>query len=186
MIKVNRFIVLFSFIVLLSGCRSKPVVNVNKDNSANQQKSNVSSVNPNELKNSKYDLTALNVVLPQNWHLNTSDKVQYNFVDEKGENRGWIISSKYEDDFDFKNVKPNHSSIINDEYIDIPLATCRLFTLDADNGTAASGITGTHNDYYAIIIIKEKIIYKLEFSKNDKKSQTKEQFIEILKSLSFK
>lgn len=63
---------------------------------------------------------------------------------------------------------------------------CRLYTLDFDNGTAASGITGTHNDYYAIITIKQKAIYIFEFSKNDKKPQTKEQFIEILKNLSLR
>lgn len=80
-------------------------------------------------------------------------------------------------------MKPNHSSIINDEHIDISLGKCILITLDADNGTATSGITGTHNDYYAIIIVKGSFVYTLEFCKDDKKLETKEQFIEILKNL---
>ena len=136
--------------------------------------------------NSNYNLTTLNIVLPPNWHLDTSAKVEYFFVDDKGENVGWVTSYKYTENFDFSNVKPNHSSIINDEYIDIPLDKCKLFTLDADNGTAASGITGTHDDYYAVITLKDKVIYELEFSLNDKKPQTKSIFIDMLKKLSFK
>jgi beta-lactamase regulating signal transducer with metallopeptidase domain len=131
-----------------------------------------------------YDLTSLNIVLPQNWHLDTTDKVRYCFVDDKGINRGWAYSDKYKDDFDFTNdAMPNHSSIINSELLDIPLGECRLYTLDTDNGTAAEGATGTHDDYYAVITVKQKVNYILEFSKNDKNPQTKEQFIEILKNI---
>lgn len=132
-----------------------------------------------------YDLTTLNIVLPKDWNLNTSAKVQYFFVDAKGESRGWIMSYKYTENFIFP--KPNHSTIINDEYIDIPLGKCRLYTLDADTWTAAQGYTGgTHDDYYAVITLKDKVIYTVEFSMTDKNANTKKQFINILKKLSLK
>jgi sortase B len=131
-----------------------------------------------------YDLTKLNIVLPTSWHLDTSAKVQYFFVDDKGVSRGWVISNQYTDNFVFP--QPNHSSITNDEYIDIPLGSCRLYTLNSDNGTAAQGITGTHDDYYAVITLKNKVIYVLEFSLNNKNSDAKKQFIDILDKLSLK
>jgi hypothetical protein len=138
----------------------------------------------NSASSTNYNLTALNIVLPTNWHLDTSAKVQYLFVDDKGVSRGWVISNQYTDNYTFP--QPNHSSIINDEYIDIPLGKCRLYTLDADNGTAAQGITGTHDDYYAVITLKNKAIYLLEFSLNNKDPNVKKQFIDILGKLSLK
>jgi len=184
---MKKYIIPLLFLLLLSGCSSKAAAKDIKTLSDIKQPNNEASVkSTNKQTDSNYNLTSLNIVLPANWNLDTSDKVQYKFADEKGKTRGWVSSMKYEEDFDFSKVKPNHSSIINDEYIDIPLGKCRLVTLDADNGTAASGITGTHNDYYAIISLKDKIIYVLEFSQNDKKPQTKEQFKEILNNLSFK
>jgi hypothetical protein len=138
----------------------------------------------NELNSNIDYLASLNIVLPQNWHVDTSQKVLYDLINEKGENGGFVSTSAYEENFDFE--KPNHSSIINDEYVNIPFGKCRLITLDVDNGTAASGITGTHNEYYAVIPVKGKITYILSFSKKDKELQSKEQFIEILKSLSLK
>ncbi|QGQ93736.1 hypothetical protein EHS13_01840 [Paenibacillus psychroresistens] len=129
-------------------------------------------------------LASLPVKLPEGWRMDTSQKVVYNFINAKGENGGSVSTSPYEDSYEFG--KPNHSSIIEDEYITVPLGKCRLITLDSDNGTAASGITGTHNEYYAVLPLAGKITYTFNFTKNDKELQTKEQFIEILKSLSLK
>ncbi len=128
-------------------------------------------------------LTSLNIILPQNWSIDNSQKSEYVIKDEKSEGLGLIDAFDYVDDFDLLKQKPNHSSVTKDEYINIPLGKCRLITLDSDNGTASSGITGTHNQYYAAIPVNEKVIYVLSFDKNDKKSETKEQFIKILKSL---
>jgi hypothetical protein len=137
-----------------------------------------------ELTSSVDYLASLNVTLPQDWNINTSQKVVYDFINAKGENGGSVLTSAYDDSFDFG--KPNHSSIIKDEYITVPLGKCRLITLDSDNGTAASGLIGTHNEYYAVLPVAGKINYTFNFTKNDKELQTKEQFIEILKSLSLK
>ncbi|WP_150106523.1 hypothetical protein [Paenibacillus sp. JDR-2] len=60
-----------------------------------------------------------------------------------------------------------------------------MITLDADNGTAASGITGTHDVYFAIIPIKDKVIYVLEYSSMDKNPETKQLFMEILHGVRF-
>jgi len=125
-------------------------------------------------------------VLPKNWKLNKSEKVIYNFIDEKGNNIGTVNAIRYMDKFDILTLMPNHSSVTNDEYINMPLGICRLITLDSDNGTVASGITGTHDTYYACVPIKGKDIYMLNFTKNDKKPETKNQFIEVLKNLSLK
>ena len=66
------------------------------------------------------------------------------------------------------------------------MGKCRLITLDSDNGSAASGFTGTHDTYYASVPIKGKAIYMLNFTKNDKNPESKNQFIEVLKNLSLK
>jgi hypothetical protein len=144
-----------------------------------------SIIESNKLVNSNYDLTSLHIVLPTNWHLDTEDKWQYNFVDGKGKNMGWIIAGKYKEDA-FSEWKPNHSQIIDNELIETILGKCRVFTLDTDNGTAASGIVGTHNSYYAIIPVKNSIRYIIEFSQHDKRPETKNLFINILKKLRFK
>lgn len=183
--KVSISILLFLF--LLSGCKSKTLGSSIKVLSTNKINADTPMKNTVEPKSSEYDLSSLNIKLPDNWRLDTSDKVQYKLLDDKGKEKGWILSIKYTNDYDFKvNDKPNHSSIINEEFVDTPAAKCQLFTLDADNGTAASGITGTHNVYYAIMSIKDKVIYILQFTNNDKSSQTKEQFIGILKNISLK
>lgn len=130
------------------------------------------------------DLKSLNIVLPKNWSLDTSEKFQYYFTDEKGKKSGSIALDDYKDYIAFQ--QNNHSSMIKDEYINIPVGKCRLITMDCDNGTAASGITGTHNEYFAIIPIKGAATYRLNFSKMDKKKQSKEQFIVLLKNLSLK
>lgn len=175
---MKKHIVLLLFILLLSGCANKPVlsnVETLPDN-GQQEKASVKT----------YDLMALNIELPKGWKLDTTDKMQFNFVDDKSEIRGWVIADKFEDNNAFTQWKPNHSEITADENIDIPLGKCRLFTLDADNETAAAGVTGTHNDYYAIIPMNSGIRYIFEFSQNDKKPQTKDQFVKILKNINLK
>jgi hypothetical protein len=137
-----------------------------------------------EIVNNPDSLALLNIALPKNWKIDKSEKVVYNLLDEKGENRGTVSAINYMDNFNYLTQMPNHSSVTNDEYIDIPLGKSRLITLDSDNGTAASGITGTHDTYYASLPIKGKTIYMLNFTKKDKNPETKSQFIEILNKLS--
>lgn len=180
-----RGLIPFFLLLLVTGCGSPAVVNNNESNAQinNSSINNLDKVN----NNNNNDLTSLNIKLPSNWHLDTSDKVQYYFTDEKGEKRGFVALSAYKDKGSFDFEKPNHSSVINDEYIDIPLGKCRLITLDADNGTAASGVTGTHNEYYAVIPIKDKGVYTINLLNYDNKNnQSKEQFIKILNSISLK
>ncbi|MEK5238278.1 hypothetical protein NST99_21555 [Paenibacillus sp. FSL L8-0470] len=125
--------------------------------------------------------------LPANWGLDTSDPKVYVIKDEQGEARGEVSASEFVENFDFKKMAmPNHSSLTSEEELDIPMGTSRLFTLDADNGSAASGLTGTHDTYYAVIPHKEEILYILNFSNNDKAAETKQEFIGILTSLRIK
>ncbi len=105
------------------------------------------------------------------------------FFNSKAAIVGYIYAYKYVNKFDLLTQKPNHSTLIKDENLDINLGKCRLLTLDCDNGTAASGISGTHNEYYAEVSFEGKAIYMLTFNKNDKDNSTKNQFVEILKGL---
>jgi hypothetical protein len=105
------------------------------------------------------------------------------FIDEKDEYRGSIYKKEYTKNFDFQQVMPNHSSIVNIEPLSIPLGTGKLIILDADNGTPASGVTGTHYDYFAVINRDEKVIYVINLSLKDKNPETKDKFIEILMNI---
>ncbi|WNR46190.1 hypothetical protein [Paenibacillus roseipurpureus] len=115
----------------------------------------------------------------------TKDRLDALLTDENGADLGRVAKYPYTDDFDFKLYKPNHSEITNEEVIDTPIGSIKLYTLDADNGTAASGLTGTHDVYFAVIPIQDKIIYVLEFSNHDKEAATKKQFIGVLNGLRF-
>lgn len=167
---IKILIVLLLFIFLFLGCKSQLAKNEDM----------------NESSGIGDDLRSLDIILPNNWWLDKTNKNIYIYFDEKGKEIGFISASTYKKDFDLLTQKPNHSSVTYDDYIDISLGKCRLLTLDSDNGTAASGITGTHDVYYASIPIKGKAIYILSFTKKDKKAESKEQFIEILKNLSLK
>ncbi|WP_054941196.1 hypothetical protein [Paenibacillus ihuae] len=134
----------------------------------------------------EYDLSSLVLELPADWELDTGDQMNYLLKNDRGESVGRISSSPYVADFEFKHALPNHSSVINDETITLPAGVCRLITLDADNGPAASGATGTHNTYYGIVTIKDKVIYILEFTNLDKDPQSKQQFIDLLNKISLK
>jgi hypothetical protein len=130
--------------------------------------------------------SSLSIPMQPQWHLNVVNEKYSDIIDDKGLKIGWISASNYEKDFDFKQVKPNHSSIIHEESFNIPIGKCDFFTLDVDNGSAASGLTGTHNEYYAVIQIENKVIYIMSFSLNDKKDETKQKFIDILKKTRLK
>lgn len=136
--------------------------------------------------NQSLTLSSLDISLPANWKLESENQIAHNFINEKGENAGYLFINKYDSTYDLMTQKPNHSSVTSDESFDVPLGKCRLLSLDADNGTAASGITGTHNEYLASVSIKDKAILVLSFNKNDKKPETKEQFIKLLKSIKLK
>ncbi|MCR8632032.1 hypothetical protein [Paenibacillus radicis (ex Xue et al. 2023)] len=179
---MNRFIVIvfIALVFMISAC-SNP--------NSQLPKGLITKVNgesTNEIVNNQDSLALLNIVLPKDWKLDKSENAVYKFLDENGENRGTVSAINYMDNFNFLTQMPNHSSVTNNEYIDLPLGKSGLITLDSDNGTAASGIAGTHDTYYASLPIKGKAIYMLNFTKNDKKPETKSQFIEILNKLSLK
>lgn len=166
-------------------CLMNPKVAASPYNKTTATDSIILNTNNSSQTGNKEDyLKFLNIILPQNWNVDKSQQLSYGIKDEKGENRGYIGTMDYVDNFDFLKQMPNHSSVAKDEYIDIPFGKCRLITLDADNGSAASGLTGTHYAYYAAIPVKGNAIYVLNFTKNDKKAETKSQFIGILKNLS--
>jgi hypothetical protein len=131
----------------------------------------------------KYELSSLKIILPHKWHLDKSNKNIYNFMDEKGNYKGYIIKDKYNSNFDLLAQRPNHCSVMKDESIEIPLGTCRLLTLDTDNGTASSGVTGTHDVYFTSITIKNKAIFIISFTKEDKSPKTKIYFKKMLKTI---
>jgi len=191
----KRYLIILFWLLIFSGCQNKS--NDIEDNtvkstmpqqsSANNINNNIeNNTNTSEIVSNPDSLLLLNIVLPENWKLDKSENVVYNFIDEKGNNIGTVNAISYMEKFDLLTQKPNHSSVNNDEYINIPLGKCRLITLDSDNGTAASGITGTHDAYSASVTIKGKAIYMLNFTKNDKNPESKNQFIEVLKNLSLK
>lgn len=145
-----------------------------------------SSQNANGAESTAITLDSLNMALPQNWKLDTSSSNILNFVNDKSEIAGFISINEYDSSYDLMSQKPNHSSVAGDESFDVALGSCRLLTLDADNGSAASGKTGTHNEYYASVTIKDKAILVLSFNKNDKSKETKKEFINLLKSIQLK
>lgn len=132
-----------------------------------------------------YDLSSLEMELPEKWQLAESPSFKvYDIIDEHGEARGQVSSAPYMENFDFKSqAMPNHSSLTAEEELELPIGKGRLYTLDADNGTAASGKTGTHDTYYAVIPIQDEMIVILDYSNYDKAAQTKQEFIRILSSL---
>ncbi len=134
---------------------------------------------------SEYDASNLELPLPKGWNMSTG-RFGASITDDNGVNLGSVATYPYTDDFDFRFYKPNHSEVTNEETIDIPTGSAKLFTLDADNGTAASGLTGTHDVYYAVIPIQDRIVYVVEFSKHDKEAATKMQFIGLLNGLRLK
>ena len=135
---------------------------------------------------SEYDVSNLELPLPKGWNSSTEDRFGASITDENGVNLGSVVTYPYADDFDFRSYKPNHSEIINEETIDTPIGSGKLYTLDADNGTAASGLIGTHDVYFAVIPIQDRIVYVLEFSKRDKEAASKMQFIGLLNGLRLK
>jgi hypothetical protein len=132
---------------------------------------------------SEYDATDLEMSLPKGWKFDSGDPFDAVISDENGVNLGSVIAYPYADDFDFRQYKPNHSEIVNEEPIDTPIGSGKLYTLDADNGTAASGITGTHDVYFAVIPIPDKAVYVIEFSRHDQEAATKKEFISLLSGL---
>ena len=108
--------------------------------------------------NESITLSSLDISLPANWKLESENQIAHNFVNENGENAGYLFINEYDSTYNLMTQKPNHSSVTGDENFDVPLGKCRLLTLDADNGTAASGITGTHNEYLASVSIKDKAV----------------------------
>ena len=145
---IRKYSIILSLLLLFSGCqhKSNAVVSGNIIKAIKPQQDTVNNTvlntNTDEMVNNLDGLLLINIVLPKNWKLDKSEKAEYSFIDEKGENKGTVNAITYMDNFDFLTQMPNHSSVTKDEYINIPLGRCRLITLDADNGTAASGNYG--------------------------------------------
>ncbi|WP_426453895.1 hypothetical protein ACP26L_15820 [Paenibacillus sp. S-38] len=187
-------VLLFVLLLVLGGCSgnhrvpaalNNPVtltVSVNQTANAGIEQPLETTVSTD----SEYDVSNLGFILPKGWNLSTGDRFYASLTDENGMNLGSIITYPYAEDFDFKFYKPNHSEITNEELIDTPIGSGKLYTLDADNGTAASGLTGTHDVYFAVIPIQDKIINVLEFSKHDKEAASKKQFVGLLSGLRLK
>jgi hypothetical protein len=181
-------------LVVLAGCSGNQAAPAAQNNpvtlsvSANQTANASFEQTPDTTvsTDSEYDVSNLELTLPKGWNLNTGDRFDASLTDENGVNLGSVVTYPYADDFDFKFYKPNHSEITNEEAIDTPIGSGKLYTLDADNGTAASGLTGTHDVYFAVIPIQDKIIYVLEFSKHDKEAASKKQFVGLLNGLRLK
>jgi len=172
--------ILYSFILvvlmLLSGCTLFY--------QAAGKESNKNSIEHSEITNNEASLALLSIILPQHWSIDKSEKVVYQILDQDNVNKGTISAINYIENFDLLTQMPNHSSVTNDENVDIPLGKARLVTLDSDNGSAASGKTGTHDKYYAAIPIIGETIYLIDFTNHDKQPETKQQFIDILSRLS--
>lgn len=172
----KTIIVTVSLLFTLTGCF---ISGTDEDVQANSQETVAAAADI-----PAYDLSSLVIELPSGWELDKGDKLNYLMINERGEASGRISSSPYEANYEFKHALPNHSSVINDETIQLPAGDCRLITLDADNGPAASGITGTHNTYYGVVSIQDKVIYILDFTNLDKDPKSKQQFIDILNTIS--
>lgn len=99
---------------------------------------------------------------------------------------GWIVMIDSSDEFNLEENLPNHSVTIEDESITIPFGECRIITLDSDNGTAASGVIGTHKSYYAQIKNIQNESYLFSFTGNNNEDQTKVLLIDILETFEVK
>jgi hypothetical protein len=172
-----------------AGVEQASDTNTIKDSSSisgDGQSSGIQSKFDQPITDPEYDLSNLELPLPKGWKLSTGDRFGASITDENGVNLGSVVSYPYADDFDFRFYKPNHSEITNEETIDTPIGNGKLYTLDADNGTAASGLTGTHDIYFAVIPIQSNIIYVIEFSKRDKEAASKKKFVGLLNRLQLK
>ncbi|CAM3899399.1 hypothetical protein COLU111180_13305 [Cohnella lubricantis] len=139
--------------------------------------------------NSRVDapvVSSLTFSWPEKWRIQVISDKHADIYNDNDVYIGYISAIDVAKDFDFAQFKPNHSSIIDEESFDIPLGECSLYTLDADNGTAASGITGTHNEYYAVIRTANRTILIINWSMKDKKAETKQQLIGLLNKISVK
>lgn len=194
MTKTQLLLVVQLLVFVLAGCSDNQEDIASKNNHTNL------SVSPNQNIENTIDsgehskssqpnsmiengISNLELTLPKGWSLNTEDHFGASLTDENGINLGSVVTYPYTVDFSFNMYKPNHSEITDEEVIDTSIGSGKLYTLDTDNGTAASGLTGTHDVYFAVIPIQEKIIYVLEFSKHDKEASTKKQFISLLNGL---
>lgn len=162
------------------------IINNSSTHFGNGQSSGDQSKFDQPITDPEYDVSNLELPLPKGWKLSTGDRFGAAITDENGVNLGSVVTYPYADDFDFRFYKPNHSEITNEETIDTPIGSGKLYTLDADNGTAASGLTGTHDIYFAVIPIQDHIIYVLEFSKHDKEAASKKQFVGLINGMQLK
>ena len=95
---------------------------------------------------------------------------------------GFIVSFALEDGFNSHKQLPNHTSIVDEEILDLPFGTVELITLDADNGSAASEDSATYHHYFAFFYTDANV-YMIDFSRNNKLDHTKEILVEMLKSI---
>ncbi|MGG1638697.1 hypothetical protein [Paenibacillus sp. NRS-1760] len=197
MIKTQLLLAVQLLVFVLAGCSDNQEDIASKNNHTNLSVSPTQKIEntidsgehskssrPNSL--IENGISNLELTLPKGWNLNMEDHFGASLTDENGINLGSVVTYPYTDDFSFNMYKPNHSEITYEEVIDTSIGSGKLYTLDADNGTAASGLTGTHDVYFAVIPIQDKKIYVLEFTKHDKEASTKKQFISLLNGLQLK
>jgi hypothetical protein len=175
----NRFspkLLLFGFVLVF--LLSSAVFILYKEDLAGKN-----SAHAHTLVNTPDMLALLDVELPDGWQLDKREKAVFYLLNEKGERRGSVGAYQFKENFDLLTQMPNHSTVVYDEWIEIPLGKTRFITLDADNGPAASGAVGTHDVYYASIAIEGKATYILDFTEYDENPETRTRFIEILNRL---
>ncbi|MFB9324609.1 hypothetical protein ACFFSY_01485 [Paenibacillus aurantiacus] len=181
-----RTLLIVPLLLVLAACTINQVEPVEKNNQATAPAPIQQAADPGYEQTpspAAYNVSNLALDLPQGWSLSAEDGLSAALTDENGVYLGGVDTYPYADDFDFKSYKPNHSEITLEETIETPIGSGKLYTLDADNGTAASGLTGTHDVYYAVIPIPDNIIYVLEFSNRDKEAASKAQFVNMLSGL---
>lgn len=162
-------------IIVVTGCKHNKV----NDNG-------LTSENEVDFIDTEKNFDSILISLPKGWKVSKDYSNLFSIIDENEVDKGDIWVMEYIEDFDLMTQHPNHSVVTNDEEIDLSLGKGRLLTLDSDNGTAASGITGTHDVYYASILVAGKEIYILSFNNNDKDEKSKSLFMSILKSIKLK
>lgn len=169
--KKSFCIILLFIIVLASGC---------KKNEVDSKDLNEIIIEFGDIEN-KFD--SIQITLPEAWYIKNDYKMMFSIMGDKGDKKGDIWFYEYSKGFDLKAQQPNHSEVTNYEEFDLPIGKVELMTLDVDNGSAASGIVGTHDEYYASISVAGKGIYLLTFNNNDKSETSKDLFISILESI---
>lgn len=111
------------------------------------------------------------------------DNTRNMYLIESSVYEGWITMNNASKEFNLENNLPNHSKVIKDERMKIPFGEYRMITLDVDNGSAASGILGTHKLYCVEVKNKYEESYMISFTGNNNEDKTKVLLVDMIKSI---